>query len=156
MEWSEVLADPSLHDLPYKVETNEYGQIVMSPASNEHGYYQVEIAAVLREKGSGRTYSEASVQTDRGVKVADVGWCSDAFLARHAGENPFTVAPELCVEIVSPSNSRREIAEKRELYFAAGAFEVWECNLRGQVTFHDPNGPIAESALFPGFPQQIG
>jgi hypothetical protein len=35
MEWIEVLADPVLRDLPYKIELNEYGKIVMSPASNQ-------------------------------------------------------------------------------------------------------------------------
>lgn len=156
MEWSEILADPSLQDLPYKVETNEYGQIVMSPASNEHGYYQVEIGALLRACGKGRAYSEASVQTAKGIKVADVAWVSDAFLAGHDGENPFSVAPELCVEIVSSSKSRAEIAEKRELYLADGAAEVWECDLKGRLTLYDSEGEIDQSLLFPEFPRQVG
>ncbi|RME59856.1 Uma2 family endonuclease, partial [Candidatus Parcubacteria bacterium] len=33
MKWSEVLADPTLQDLPYKIELNEWEQIVMTPAS---------------------------------------------------------------------------------------------------------------------------
>lgn len=155
MEWSDILADPSLSDLPYKIETNEHGQIVMSPASNEHGYYQIEIGALLKSHGAGRVYSEASVQTDRGVKVADVAWCSDAFVARHAGENPFSSAPELCVEIRSPSNSRPEINEKAELYFRAGAIEVWVCDLEGNLSFMDGNAAIHESGLFPGFPTKV-
>ncbi len=36
MQWSEVLEDKSLRDLPFKIETNRYGQIVMTPVSNEH------------------------------------------------------------------------------------------------------------------------
>jgi Uma2 family endonuclease len=35
-----------------------------------------------------------------------------------------TRAPEICIEILSPSNSAAEIAEKRVLYFDAGAAEV--------------------------------
>jgi Uma2 family endonuclease len=157
MEWSEVLADPSLHDLPYKIETNSYGQIVMSPASRYHSRYEAEIAILLRAlRADGVVHTEAPVQTDAGVKVPDVAWASDAFEANPAHGETFASAPELCIEVVSRGNSKSELDEKRRLYFAAGAFEVWECNLRGQVTFHDPNGPIAESALFPGFPQQIG
>jgi Uma2 family endonuclease len=34
-------------------------------------------------------------------------------------------APELAVEVVSPSNSAAELARKRRLYFAAGAEQVW-------------------------------
>ena len=30
MQWAEVLRDPSLQDLPYKIELNEWGQVVMS------------------------------------------------------------------------------------------------------------------------------
>ncbi len=48
MQWSDVLNDKSLSNLPYKIELNEYGQIVMSPASNQHGFLQVEIAFFLR------------------------------------------------------------------------------------------------------------
>ena len=41
--------------------------------------------------------------------------------------NPVTLpnAPELCVEIVSPSNSREEMRIKTDLYLEAGAQEVW-------------------------------
>ena len=34
MQWQEVIAHPSLQDLPFKIELNEYGKIEMSPASN--------------------------------------------------------------------------------------------------------------------------
>ena len=34
-------------------------------------------------------------------------------------------APELCIEVVSPSNSRKEMSEKTRAYLAAGAHEVW-------------------------------
>lgn len=29
--WETILADRSLQDLPYKIETNRYGKIIMSP-----------------------------------------------------------------------------------------------------------------------------
>jgi hypothetical protein len=31
MQWAEVVEDPNLKDLPYKIELNEYGQIIMTP-----------------------------------------------------------------------------------------------------------------------------
>ena len=40
MNWQEVCEDRSLQDLPFKIELNEYGQIVMSPASNEQGDHE--------------------------------------------------------------------------------------------------------------------
>jgi hypothetical protein len=34
MTWSDVLADPSLQNLPYKIELNRAGRIEPSPVSN--------------------------------------------------------------------------------------------------------------------------
>ena len=53
------------------------------------------------------------------------------------------------MEVVSPSNSLLEMEEKRELYFARGAQEVWLCNEQGALTFYDCAGGIATSRLFP-------
>ena len=36
-----------------------------------------------------------------------------------------TRAPEICIEVVSPSNSVKELEEKKTAYLAAGAEEVW-------------------------------
>jgi Uma2 family endonuclease len=156
MEWSEVLADPSLQDLPYKIETNEYGKIVMSPASRRHSRFQTEIAILLAaRKSTGRVQVEAPVQTSLGVKVPDVVWFSDAFDTAHESDVVFSSSPELCVEVISPSNSAAEFSDKRSRYFAAGAIEVWECDLTGRVRFYNTEGEVADSTLFPGFPLRI-
>ena len=34
-------------------------------------------------------------------------------------------APEISIEVVSPSNSVKELSEKTDAYLAAGAEEVW-------------------------------
>ena len=34
MKWSEILEDKTLEDLPYKIEQDQWGNIVMRPASN--------------------------------------------------------------------------------------------------------------------------
>lgn len=36
-----------------------------------------------------------------------------------------TRAPQICIEVVSPSNSVKELEEKKSAYLAAGAEEVW-------------------------------
>lgn len=156
MIWAEVLADKSLRDLPYKIELNGRGQIVMSPASNRHGLYQTEIAVELRRLGRrGRVITECSVQTADGVKVADIVWMSAAFVKKHGVATPFPTAPEVCVEVVSPSNSKQEIEEKITLYLAKGAQEMWVCDSHGQMAFHDHSGELAKSKVFPRFPQKI-
>lgn len=147
MEWAEVLADPVLRDLPYKIELNEYGKIVMSPASNRHGALQGDLIQQLGGKLPGRTFPECSIQTTKGVKVADVVWCSTAFMRQHGFATPYPRAPELCVEIVSPSNSRQELTEKIALYLAVGAQEVWIVFEDGQIEVHDASGRLERSAL---------
>ena len=113
MQWTDVINDPCLRDLPYKIELNRWGNIEMSPASNKHGIYQAHLSRLLLNRMAvGEVISECSVQTPEGVKVPDVAWCSSEFLQRHGFETPYSEAPELCVEIPSPSNSPQEMLEK--------------------------------------------
>jgi Uma2 family endonuclease len=151
MNWQDVLNDPVLRDLPYKIELNEWGQIIMSPASNRHGMLQALLVEVLRQtQQEGMVITECSIQTAKGVKVPDVVWISADFLKQFGSLTPYPKAPELCIEVLSPFNSAAEMAEKRELYFARGAQEVWLCDEQGRLTFFDCTGRIPASRLFPG------
>ena len=146
MRWSDVLGDKSLRDLPYKIELNEWGKIEMTPASNKHGNYESKIAFQLQSQlPDGETITECSIETNKGVKVADVAWCSQAFLEKHGFETPFTEAPEICVEILSPSNMREEMQEKIRLYLDRGATEVWLVYEDGQVEFYNRSGAVTKS-----------
>jgi Uma2 family endonuclease len=156
MTWQDVLDHPSLQDLPFKIELNEWGQIVMSPASNKHGYYQVELAVRLQQAlSAGRVITESSIDTAKGVKVADVVWASEAFIEKYGFETPYPKAPEICAEIRSPSNTTAEMEEKIMLYLAKGAREVWICDLEGRLSFHGNEGALEKSYLAPDFPSQI-
>ena len=70
--WTEILADPELARLPYRIETDQYGHILMSPPPAPlHGQRQVEIALLLRQLlPNGRTLSECPISTAAGVKAA--------------------------------------------------------------------------------------
>ena len=156
MNWEEVCADPVLQDLPYKIELNEWGQIVMTPASNKHGLFQSEIIKRLGNLiKSGRTVSECSINTGKGTKVSDVAWFSAAFFKKHGTETPYSSAPEICIEILSPSNSPEEMQEKRDLYFAAGAKEVWICGEDGNICFYNQDRQLAHSQIVSKFPAKI-
>ncbi len=156
MKWQDVLEHPSLQDLPFKIELNEWGQIVMSPASNKQGFYRVELVLLLKQSlPEGRIFTECSIDTPRGVKVADVAWASDAFIEQYSFETPYPKAPEICVEIRSPSNTAAEMEEKIMLYLAKGAQEVWIGDLEGRLTFHGNEGELERSNLTPSFPSQI-
>jgi Uma2 family endonuclease len=145
MRWSEVLADKTLQDLPFKIETNEYGQVVMSPANTLHAYFQATLTHYLKQTLGGQVLTECPIDTPKGVKVPDVGWCTDEFLAAHISETPLEAAPTICVEVRSPSNSPKALLEKTELYLAAGAEEVWLVNSEGEVSYYDASGQITKS-----------
>ena len=147
MQWSEVIASPYLKDLPFKIELNRYGKIEMSPASNQHGRVQVKLAALLERKlKKGEAIAECSIATSEGVKVADVVWCSKEFIKKYGYETPYQTAPEICIEIVSSSNSKEEMVNKVKLYLAAGAKEVWIYWESGKIEFFNLTGQIEQSS----------
>ncbi|MEE9425432.1 MAG: Uma2 family endonuclease [Methylococcales bacterium] len=150
MQWSEVINNPLLQDLPFKIELNKFGNILMSPASNQHGRIQVQISINLNSKlPKGEVIAECSIQTADGVKVADVAWASNDFINKFSYKTPYPKAPEICVEIVSPSNSKEEIATKVNLYLAKGANEVWIVYENGRINTYTHTGEIKESSIAP-------
>lgn len=122
--YRDLCADPLFANLPGKFELDVWGRILMSPASNYHGVLQGRLCQRLAPLG-GQALVEASVVTSVGLLVADVAWESAEFMRARGTETPFTQAPELCIEIASPSNSLKELHEKMEAYLAAGATEAW-------------------------------
>ena len=90
-----------------------------------------------------------------GVKAADVAWVSRERRASRPNDPVYLIAPEICVEVVSPSNPEGELQERKRLFFEKGASEFWLCGLRGEMTFFDPGAQIEHSRLCPGFPKQI-
>ena len=141
LRWAEVCRDPTLQDLPYKIELNAWGKIEMSPASNRHARLQGKVTSELaRQLAGGEVLTESPVLTDIGVRVPDVAWASLEFLRAHGEMTPYPRAPEICVEIVSPSNSDVESREKTRAYLAAGAREVWLVSEDGSVHYFDGSG----------------
>ena len=138
MTWEEICADPSLRDLPPR---------------SRHGEYQIEIGALLRQMlRDGRGTGDCPIQTSAGVRVPDVAWVS----SERRQPLIYTLAPEICVEIIFPSNDEEEMSEKRALYFEAGALEVWICAEDGAMSFYNPAGLLAGGSAFcPEFPAQI-
>lgn len=156
MEWSEVIDNPLLKDLPFKVELNKFGKLLMSPASNKHGLMQGKLSRLVGNKHlTGQIITECSIQTPEGVKVADVAWASDIFIEAWGTVTPFPRAPELCVEIVSPSNSREEMQIKTALYLEAGAQEVWIVYIDSHMEVFTVTGQVEQTAFSEGIREQL-
>ena len=156
MEWLDVIHDPTLKNLPFKIELDRFGKLLMSPASNKHGIVQSRISAGLTQKyPQGVTITECSIQTPEGTKVADVAWASEAFIQEWGTVTPFPRAPELCVEIVSPSNSREEMQIKTQLYLEAGAQEVWIVYIDTQLEIFTAAGRMESTQFSTGIKEQL-
>lgn len=137
--------DPCYANIPGKIELDAWGRMVMSPASNYHSALQALLVGKLAVLG-GRAFVEASVVMSAGVLVADVAWASDDFMRVRGFETPYTRAPELCIEVVSPSNSRKELREKVAAYLEAGAAEVWIVFPQSKrIEFHGQEGLLLRS-----------
>ena len=101
----------------------------------------------------GRTAVEFAVRTAKGTKVADVAWLSPERAAKAEGTHDTPLAPE--IEVLSPTNTQGEIEEKKQLYFEAGAGEVWTCDADGYLLFFDAEGKRDASEYVPVFPQHL-
>jgi len=159
VRWAEVHADASLSDSPNRIETNAWGQIIMTPPpGGPHSSKQSEILFQLRTLLGGKALVECPISTVDGVRAADVGWYSAERYLSVKGQLACEIAPEICVEVISPRNTDSEMRIKRELYFDAGAIECWICDLDGNMSFYDikaPNTPASRSQLCPDFPNPI-
>jgi Uma2 family endonuclease len=147
VRWNEALRDPSLQDLPYKIEINAWGKLEMSPASNRHGRLQIELGAELKRQLGGVAIGECSILTRIGIRVPDVAWASPDFMQAFGEITPYQRAPEICVEIISRSNTQAEIDEKMAAYLAAGAREVWLVSEEGRIRYFDASGERPQSAF---------
>lgn len=156
MNWQEVCEHPSLQDLPFKIELDEHGQILMTPVRIYHSAFQGEIEYLLRSLlKTGKTLPECAIATEKGVKVADVAWLSLERFAQVKQEAACSIAPEICIEVTSSSNSNKEMTEKMKLYFQHGAQECWICDETGYIRFYNPVGELDYSLLVPNFPKKV-
>jgi Uma2 family endonuclease len=146
--WRQLADNRLVAEIPCKVELNEKGVIEVSPPTARHAFVQgFVIRELTRQRPDGTTLPECPVETDIGMRVPDVVWVSRELMEQHRNEKQFRVAPELCVEVLSPTNTRIQMAEKAAAYLAAGAKEVWIVDENGVPEIYTSAGRVALSAL---------
>jgi Uma2 family endonuclease len=97
----------------------------------EHGYYETRIASILdhhvRQHRLGRVYSgDSGFRLGVGtVRAPDVAFIRQARIEALHGKGFAKGAPDLAVEIFSPSDSVPQLMRKVKQYFAAGCHTVW-------------------------------
>jgi hypothetical protein len=157
MEWPDVWTDPLLGDLPFKIELDSWGQIVMNPVKVRHVLLRNAISDQLKKviAGYGVALQCLPVLTRDNVKMPDVVWLSPERYELMKRSDISSVIPEICVEVLAPGEDRERLLHKRDLYLEAGAVEFWLCDGEGGLTFLDDMDVLEYSRLIPAFPHRI-
>lgn len=156
MSWQEVCGNPNLQNLPFKIELNNQGQILMTQVKVYHFLFLRKIAGLLYSNlTDGNVLVECAISTKEGTKVADVAWASKERLKVIGNEVECSVAPDICIEIMSSTNTKKEMVNKRKLYFSNGATEVWVCDKNGAFDFFTKTGKSNHSLSIPNLPAKL-
>ena len=148
-------------DVRYELVEGEV--VVVSPGMFPHNIVRDNVLVALRAflpgKKLGTAVSEQGFQlSENTVRVPDV-----AFVRRGrkvAAKRPIEGAPDLAIEVVSPSNTPRELEQRISDYFAAGCKRVWvihpddrEIYIHGLagVTRRRGDELLEDAELLPGF-----
>jgi len=84
------------------------------PPAFAHADRQGQIADLLKSLlPEGRALPECPLSTADGIKAVDVVWLAPGRPELVDRPIVLTTAPEICVEVLSPSNTTAEIEEKR-------------------------------------------
>lgn len=136
------------------------------PAGHEHDILVINIGAMLKPFARGRGFvsgSSAGFRMASGnVRSPDVSFMRKERLpGGRPAKNFEGMAPDLAIEIISPSEEPDEMARKVAEYFGAGAEQVWHLfPATKQVTVYfspfdttsfGPEDEMDASDLLPGF-----
>jgi Uma2 family endonuclease len=106
------------------------GEVVEVATTIEHGYIAVTLiglllAAGLRKLGGIFDSGTGFRMTNGNIRLPDVSFMRRERLERFAWDAIGDGAPDLCVEIISPSERPGAISRKIGEYFESGAEQVW-------------------------------
>ncbi len=138
--WRQLLDQPGL---PRMFELDECGELIeTNPPELPHQRIVRALQVQIESKLGGEALPGTGVLTSIGVRIPDVVWQPS-----WSKNDPASPAPQICVEVLSPDNTRREISEKTSAYLAAGAREVIIVETSGRIRFFGSEGEGASSAF---------
>jgi len=124
----------SLPDNGKRYELIEGELVEMSPTSNEHGFIELNVAYLIRtylkQNPTGRAgVGEVGFRTrkdDKTVRAADAYFISYERLPKGSSTQGFSdIAPEVVIEVISPSDRTGDIADKTQEWLDFGVLMVW-------------------------------
>jgi Uma2 family endonuclease len=147
-----------------------YGELVMmSPASPEHGVVAARIARLIGNYVDDHNLGLVfAAETGFIIEPPDLVRAPDASFVRNervvAGlpkRGYFQGVPDLAVEVVSPDDTKREVAEKVNMWLAHGTISCWVADPPSRtVTIHRTGQPpvrlsgndeLRDEVTLPGF-----
>jgi Uma2 family endonuclease len=143
--WLELCANASS---PAYFELNQFGEVIESPRPSLRDQRIAHtVARELEAQLGPEAAVEISVLTDQGVRVPDVIWMPPSHWARWHEATPLPFAPDICVEVLAPSDCTADTEIRKGAYLRAGAREVILVAPNGAIDFFGPLGKQQTSAL---------
>ena len=107
-----------------------YGEIIsVPPPKLGHTRIQSRLAQKLGAafRGFGEVFTEIGFRTpgESDYRIADVAFVSSARLADAPDDGYLTGAPDLAIEVLSPSNTASEMLDREQLCLENGTLEFW-------------------------------
>ncbi|MBM3734777.1 MAG: Uma2 family endonuclease [Acidobacteria bacterium] len=132
-----------------------HGEVVLVSAPKQrHVDKQVRIAQILGEalRSFGFCWTEVPFRPapEHEVWVADVAVVSWERWRSIDPDDNLGGAPEIVVEVMSPSNTWTEMEDKAETCFAGGALQFWTVRTDGEITVRSRDG--VNRTFSPGVP----
>jgi Uma2 family endonuclease len=131
-----------------RYELSEFGEWIVSPTPTPgHQRIAFAVGVQLAAQLGPDAAQEVPVLTDRGVRITDAIWMPPERWAELKDYSPLTTVPDVCVEVLSPGNTREEIMMKIGAYLRGGAREAIVVGLQGEIELFGPEGRREASAL---------
>ncbi len=125
-----------------------HGELVqVAPLKNRHFLIQQVLRDLLdgAAAGDGRAYTEVGFRAlpEYEYRTADVAYLSAEELARHRAQDYLMGAPDLVIEVLSPSNTAQEMLDKEQVCLENGSREFWVVDAgRRQVRVSTSDGRV--------------
>lgn len=153
-KWQQIAQDSMMQAVPGKLETGPRNAVLVIPHEEKHIELQEDLHTLLSEHApDGWREEECAVTTPMGVKQVDVAWMTPPRREKMGRTgHPPTVAPQICIEIDRADNERGNLETRRDLYFDAGAEEVWVVDEGGRIQFFREGEEMDSSRIAPECP----
>jgi Uma2 family endonuclease len=143
MTFAEFEQLPDSRDARYELRRGEV--VKVPPPEYDHFLIQQMLRDLLDRAaaGRGRAYTEVAFRAlpDGEYRIGDVAYAPAERWTKHKGERYFRGAPDLVIEVLSPSNTFAEMLDKKIVCLANGAREFWLVDMgHRQVDVSTPDG----------------